>query len=413
MTPVHGPSNPALPAVLLGGAVNALSVARALWRRGVAVDLLADGRSDSVTLYSRACRRYVRPSSDDVSGDWMRWLADKPSAALLPCSDEGVEFVARNRPALESMGHRPIEAEDNALLAMLDKRRAYELARRAGVPAPRTKAVTSVAELDDLDFTYPCGVKPIQSHLFARRFHPNAKGAMLTSAEHARRVLTPVVKAGYGMLLTEVVAGPDDHYRSYYTYLDGAGEPLVHFTKRKLRQYPTHFGLGSYHVTEWNLEVAELGLRFARAAGLRGVVNVEFKHDTTDGQLKLIECNPRFTAANEQVRAAGIDLAEIAYNRLAGIESPMPERFRDGLGLWLVVDDIRALRDYRQDGELTILAWLKTLLRRQVAPMFAWSDPRPSAVVWSRRARGIARKALRRGGAPLESNLPDPFDVAG
>jgi len=410
---MHRPSDPALPAVLLGGAVNALSVARSLWRRGVAVDLLADGRSDSVSVYSRACRRYVRPSSEDVSGDWMRWLAGEPSAALLPCSDEGVEFIARNRPALESMGHRPIEADDDALLAMLDKQRAYELARRAGVPAPRTKAVTSVAELEDLDFTYPCGVKPIQSHLFARQFHPNAKGAMLTSAEHARRVLGPVVEAGYGMLLTEVVAGPDDRYCSYYTYLDSAGEPLVNFTKRKLRQYPTHFGLGSYHITKWDLEVAELGLRFARAAGLRGVVNVEFKHDINDGQLKLIECNPRFTAANEQVRAAGIDLAEIAYNRLAGIESPMPERFRDGLGLWLIVDDIRALRDYRQAGELTIFAWLRTLLHRQVAPMFAWSDPRPSAVVWSRRARGIARKALRRGGARVESDLPDPFDAVG
>jgi D-aspartate ligase len=413
MIPRHpAASSSALPAVLLGGAVNALSVGRSLWRRGVAVDFLADGQSDPVSLYSRACRRYVRPSSDDVSGDWMQWLADKPSAALLPCSDEGVEFVARNRSALESMGHRPIEADDNALLAMLDKQRAYELARRAGVPAPRTKAVTSVAELDDLDFTYPCGVKPIQSHLFARRFRPNAKAAMLTNAAHARRVLVPLVKAGYGMLLTEVVGGPDDRHCSYYTYLDGSGEPLVHFTKRKLRQYPTHFGLGSYHITEWDLEVAELGLRFARAAGLRGMVNVEFKHDT-DGQLKLIECNPRFTAANEQVRVAGIDLAEIAYNRLAGIESPMPKRFRDGLGLWLVVDDIRALRDYRHAGELTILAWLKTLLHRQVAPMFAWSDPRPSAVVWSRRARGIARKALRRGGARVESNLPDPFDVVG
>jgi D-aspartate ligase len=403
----------ALPAVLLGGAMNALSVSRALWRRGVLVDVLADGRSDSVTLYSRACRRYVQPSSEDTPGDWLRWLAREPPAALLPCSDEGVEFIAHHRQPLQSMGHRPIEADDEAMLAMLDKSRAYELARRLGVPAPRTNAVTSVAQLDDLEFTYPCGVKPVQSPLFARRFHPNAKGATLVSVDHARRVLTPLVEAGHAMLLTEVVPGPDDRYRSYYTYLDAHGEPLVNFTKRKLRQYPTHFGLGTYHLTEWNLEVAELGLRFARAAGLRGVVNVEFKRDITDGQLKLIECNPRFTAANEQVRAAGIDLAVIAYNRLAGLEPPLPERFRDGLGLWLAVDDIRAMRAYRRNGEITTAAWLKTLLHKQAAPIFAWSDPRPSAVVWSRRARGLARKLLRRGGARSGASTPaDPFDFA-
>jgi D-aspartate ligase len=91
--------------------------------------------------------------------------------------------------------------------------------------------------------------------------------------------LEPILDAGHPMLVTEYVPGPDDQYRSYYTYLDHEGEPLVHFTKRKLRQYPTHFGLGSYHLTEWNPEVAELGLRFARGAGLRGLVNVEFKRD--------------------------------------------------------------------------------------------------------------------------------------
>src|SRR5258708_31615418 len=108
MPRVRGPSNPALPAVLLGGAVNALSVARALWRRGVAVDLLADGRSDSVTLYSRACRRYVTPSSDHLSGDSMRRLADKPSPAPPPPPDERVEFLAPTPPAPHPPRPRPL-----------------------------------------------------------------------------------------------------------------------------------------------------------------------------------------------------------------------------------------------------------------------------------------------------------------
>ncbi len=407
--------NTSMPAVLLGGAVNALSVARALWRSGITVDVLADGRSDSVTPHSRACRRYVRPSgAADLAEEWMTWLQNEsPSAVLLPCSDEGVELVARRRASLEAMGHRPVEANDEALLAMLDKARAYELARGAGVPAPRTVTVTALAELGELDFPYPCGIKPVHSHLFARQFHPDAKGVTVSSADHARRVLCPILEAGHPMLLTEVVPGPDDQYRSYYTYMDEHGEALVHFTKRKLRQYPTHFGLGSYHLTEWNAEVAELGLRFARAAGLRGLVNVEFKRDARDGLLKLIECNPRFTAANEQVRAAGIDLALIAYNRLVGLPSPPADSFRDGLGLWLIVDDVRAFRDYRRHGELTTGAWLKTLIHRQAPLIFSWSDPKPSLVIWRRRARGLARKALGRRSPRQVPGAPrDPFTVA-
>jgi predicted ATP-grasp superfamily ATP-dependent carboligase len=405
-----------IPAVLLGGAVNALSVARSLWRAGVAVDVLADGRSNAIAPHSRACRRYVRPSDTSAfAEEWMTWLQNESSpAVLLPCSDEGVEFIARRRASLEAMGHLPVEADGEALLAMLDKARAYELARALGVPAPRTVTVTALADLGELDFPYPCGIKPVHSHRFARDFSADAKGVTVSSLDHARRILEPILEAGHPMLVTEYVPGPDDQYRSYYTYLDHDGEPLAHFTKRKLRQYPTHFGLGSYHLTEWSPEVAELGLRFARGVGLRGLVNVEFKRDGRDGLLKLIECNPRFTAANEQVRAAGIDFALIAYNTRVGSPIPAAKSFRDGLGLWLVVDDVRAFRDYRERGELTTRAWLKTLIHRQAPLMFSWSDPKPSLMVWLARARAFVRKPFRRSEAHRLRSAPvDPFAVAG
>jgi D-aspartate ligase len=404
-----------MPAVLLGGAANALSVARALWRAGVPVDLLADGRGDSVARHSRACRRYVNSAGDGpVAERWMRWLSSESApAVVLPCCDEGVELIARRRAELEAHGHRPVEADDEALLDMLDKARSYELARDAGVAAPRTVTVTAVADLAELDFAFPCGIKPLHSHLFAQRFNTAAKGVTVATAEEARRVLAPILEEGHPMLLTEVIPGPDDQFRSYYTYLDERGEPLLHFTKRKLRQHPTHFGLGSYHLTEWNPEVAELGLAFARAAGLRGLVNVEFKRDARDGRLKLIECNPRFTEVNEQVRAAGIDLALVAYNRLLNRPLPPLDSFRDHLGLWFPVDDLRALRAYRREDELTTRAWLRTLAHRQVPLMFSSSDPKPSLVRWWKRGAGLARKLSRRGEPPQAARAQehDPYRI--
>ena len=40
--------------------------------------------------------------------------------------------------------------------------------------------------------------------------------------------------------------------------------------------------------------------------------------DLKDGELKLIENNARFTAANGLVTASGFDLAKFVYNRLTG-----------------------------------------------------------------------------------------------
>src|SRR6185437_6775802 len=112
-----------MPAVVLGGSTNALSVARSLWMANVPVDVLADGRGESVARHSRACRRYLTPADGDgdaVAEEWMAWLANESDpAVLLPCSDEGVEFIARRRGALEAAGHLPIEGDDAASLSML------------------------------------------------------------------------------------------------------------------------------------------------------------------------------------------------------------------------------------------------------------------------------------------------------
>lgn len=398
-----------LPAVLLGGALNALSVARSLHAHDIAVDVLGDGRIEPLVRHSRACRRFVAvPDTQERVEAWMAWLSDCEPAVLLPCSDEGVEFIAEHRSALEQGGHRPAQANDQALSDMLDKARTYELAREAGVAAPRTLTLSHVEDLEDLDFPFPCAIKPRYSHSFTSHFHPEAKAFTVSDAQEARRLLEPILAAGHSMLLTEVIPGRDDRFRSYYTYMDESGEPLLHFTKRKLRQYPTRFGLGSYHLTEWHPEIAELGLRFARHAGLRGIVNVEFKQDERDGRFKLIECNPRVTAADAQVRAAGLDLALIAYNRLAGGPMPQLDSFKDGLGLWFPVDDIRALREYRRTGQLTYLQWLRTMLHRQVPPVFSWRDPKPSMLAWSRRARAIARRIWKPRATPAPGQQATP-----
>ncbi|MDQ2724153.1 MAG: hypothetical protein M3Y36_01445 [Actinomycetota bacterium] len=396
--------------------MNALSVARTLWRRGVAVDVLAGSISDSPVQHSRAARSYVQlTEGQDPTDAWLDWLrtSAQPSV-VLPCSDEGLELIARHRHSLTAVGHQPIEANDEVLLAMLDKSRTYELARQIGVPAPQTITVAVTDDLDLLDrFTFPCAIKPVNSHVFVRRFQPFAKGARVHSPQHARRLLEPIMAEGIAMLLTEVVDGTDECC-SYYSYLDAEGEPLTHFTKRKLRVYPTHFGLGTYHMTEWQPEVAELGLRFFQGVGLRGVGNVEFKRDRRDGQLKLIECNPRFTHANELVRFSGIDFGWLAYSRLAGTPPPPLDGFRDNIGFWFAVDDVRALRQYRRDGELSLASWTSSMFHRQCPPTFWWRDPRPSLRNGSLRAAALGRRLNhRRAGRTVAPAADlDPYDPA-
>jgi predicted ATP-grasp superfamily ATP-dependent carboligase len=125
------------------------------------------------------------------------------------------------------------------------------------------------------------------------------------------------------------------------------------------------------------------------------VANVEFKRDARDGQLKLIECNLRFTAANELVRHAGIDLAALAYNRVTGRPDPPLDRYRTGVRLWNPLPDVRSLAAHRKQGDLTVARWIVSLLHPLHLPLWSWRDPGPSIRALARRAR---RLVVRRPG---------------
>ena len=321
-------------AVILGGTVTALSVARSLTDAGVAVHVL-DGRNSPVRV-SRLRAAFVDVGAEEMQPRMLDWLRSGPhGAVVLACSDEGLELIARHRAELVELGYRPMEADDEVLLAMLDKKRTEALARAHGIPVPSALPLRNQADVDAVsgEISYPCVLKPVHSHVFAR----TKLGAKVLTADSPEALQTEFERMsaiGVELLVVEVITGPDDEYVSYYSYLDEHGEPLLHFTKRKIRQHPNRFGTGTYHATTHDPEVADAGLRFLQAVGLRGLGNVEFKRDGRDGQLKLIECNARFTMSNELIRIAGIDLALFSYNRLLGRPTPPVDSYRDDTRLW-------------------------------------------------------------------------------
>ena len=292
-------------AIILGGSANAVSVARSLAAAGVRVTAI--GNRSSRVRYSRHATFVDLGAGGNVQAPWLDWLrSNLREGVLLPCDDEGLELVARHREELVNLGYIPIEAHDERLLAMLDKARTYELAGEAGVRAPNTFVVTGIDDLASIDerLLYPSAVKPVHSHRAQRAGLP-VKAYVAGDAGELQARVSQLLNLGLEALVTEIVLGGDDCLYGYYTYVDEHGTPLFEHTKQKLRQYPTGFGLGCYQITCWDPQVAAAGRRFVQGSSLRGLVNVEFKRDIRDGDLRIIECNHRFTACNEQLRIAG------------------------------------------------------------------------------------------------------------
>jgi len=367
--------------LLLGGHENALAVARSLGAFGVSVS--ASTHRKSSIEYSRFCRHlYAAPPDEAYSDYWKHLLLDEPRAelagsVLLCCSDDAVDFVAIHYDKLKS---RYILEENlpQVQLAMLDKYQTFLLAEKAGMDVPRCwYGMEDDPFYQGVDIEFPVLVKPIISHLYRRVF--SFKLLMVENRTQMESHLREVYEHKLEVMLTEYVPGPDSLLCSYYTYVDKEGECLFDYTKRVIRRYPKGFGGGCYHITEWLPDVAEVGKRFFKEIGYRGLGNIEFKRDLRDNKLKLIECNPRFTGAHELLIRSEMSTDRIVYSILTKSPYKIPDSFKQFERLIYPWPDFSAYRERRNLGEMTLWDWLQSVMHAQNFPFFQATDPLPAA----------------------------------
>jgi len=384
------------PVIVAGGSANALFIGRSLGAIGVPVYGLG-------VHPAAAASRFVHriPDADDPEDEpverWAEYLLGRASeplhgAVVVAGSDVGITVLARHRAALLERFRLDI-SEVEAQLSLLNKLSTYSWATTAGVPTPRYWRVDGVEDLERQrdEYTYPVIVKPLLSHEYQARLPAWGKFRVAHDLDELREMHREVTGAGLAVMITERIPGPDTLLCSYNTYLDESGSPMFDFTKRTLRRYPPGMGLGTHHLSDHNPEVKAVALRLFKHVGLVGMANAEFKHDTRDGQLKLIECNARFTDSVALWGAAGFDMARHVYHRVLGEPYELPSDYRPGQRMVYPFNDLRAFRVLRARGELTLGRWLRDMAHPQVWPFFALDDPGPALA----RARSRVASFLR------------------
>jgi predicted ATP-grasp superfamily ATP-dependent carboligase len=368
------------PAVVVGSVGSTLSLTRSLGRHGVAVTVLGTGPSPASR--SRWCSRFVDLGREPgVVGRWLEWLEREapPGAVVLPSGDEGVELIARHRERLLARGLRLPPTSGATSLAMLDKEQTYRLARAAGIRCPRTWRVSSEAEVRAVaaELPYPCALKPVHSHLFAKHF-PAVKVFVARDDAELLDAVRRTAAVDLEMLVTEIIAGADDAIWTYSALLDEDLEPVFELTRHRLRSHPVHFGNNCLAETRRDEATAREGLKLLRGIGLKGLAHAEFKRGPA-GDLALIEINHRFVNVTELLRRAGLDSAVITYRLAAGEAVGRDHPWREGVRLWFPARDLRSARDLRREGSLTWPAWIASIARPRVyTPVLAADDLRPS-----------------------------------
>jgi len=332
-------------AILLDPTDGCLTAARSLVKRGVTVHVLATGYFGFVAR-TRGVRGEILPLLPQGRDRWIERLVELAKAGpavVIAGSDWASEFLERERARLPSQ-LLTFENADGAHVKLMDKASLYELARDAGVRTPWSEQVTSTDRLDEVagGADFPCIVKPLWSHSGKRK--GDYRTRLASDARELRELVGGALAAGVEMLVTEHVPGGEGNLEAAVTVRAKDGSyPLV-YGRRKVRQFPPDYGVGSMHRTAQVPDVIEATRHLLDAAGYQGISITEFKRHAETGEPVLIEVNVRVPRGFGLGDACGADASWRLYATLAGLPLDVQPEPRIGVAAVLPEVDFHAAR---------------------------------------------------------------------
>lgn len=369
-------------ALVLGMFETGLGVVRSLGQAGITVYGF-DHKKD-IGFYSKYVKARICPHPLLQENEFIAFMISfgreaRSKPVVFITSDIFLTSVSRNR--IELLPYFIFNlAPDDLIVAIADKFRQYKLAEQAGTPLPKTYILEKTEQINELidSLPYPVLIKALDVNEWRTKVSDTVKGFVADTPESFSKQITPLLENDIKIVVQEIIEGPDTSHFKYCAYYLPGGITLCEFTLRKIRQNPIHFGVGAVVESIQYNDLMEAGRKLFHSIGYYGVGSAEFKLDKKDGQLKLIEINPRYWQQNYLPTACGMNFPLIDFQSMTGA-IPLPtSTFKTGIKWVNRYLDFDSFIQYRKEGVLKYKAWRKTLKGKKVYSDFTWSDPIPA-----------------------------------
>lgn len=371
------------PCVIVIGlnSLQGLQTARIFARRGITVIAMTDEPSH-FCCRTNVCKDIIVTETrgpgfiDELarrSGDFCE------SPVLIPCQDESVLQLSRHRQRLEK-SYRFLLPAPHDLESLMDKSRFYRKAEALGGIVPQSMMVRDQNDFADAmeRIPFPCIVKPSERspEWSAKTI---VKGFKVENPKELRQLYAECRNWCKVLVVQEWIPGSDADLFSCNVYVNAAGEPLVTFVARKLRQWLPEIGESSLGEECRNDEVRQETLRLFKETSLRGLGYLEFKRDRRSGRYVIMEANiGRPTGRSAIAEAGGVEFLLTMYSDLIGRPLPQARQQQYTSVKWIhLTRDCASALHYWRNGTLTLRGWWRSLQGRKVYAVFSWRDPAP------------------------------------
>lgn len=327
---------------------------------------------------------------------------------LIPTTDRTARFVAENAGALEKWFIFPKLAAQLAD-SLSSKRDMFYLARENKIPVP--DAVFPKSRADVLSFLSRARLPIMLKGIDGQRLWDRAgKKMFIVRSEEELLALYDEVEDPQdpNLMLQEYIPGGDDTVWMFNGYFNARSECLVGFTGKKIRQCPVYTGSTSLGTCLRNKAVEELTLRFMKAIGYQGILDIGYRYDARDDQYKVLDANPRIGATFRLFLGEnGMDVARALYLDLTGqevVSAPAPEGRK-----WIVEDlDLVSCYRYYRDGRLGFGEWIRSFRGVEEAAFVCGDDPLPVVAMLVSRTGELFQRLFRAGHIGLQGARCNP-----
>ena len=361
--------------------INGLQTARIFADRNVPVIGIVKNKKHFCAS-TRVCEKIIRSNTSDrelitTLLSIRSEFSTKP--ILVPCQDMSVLNVSRNRKELEDHYLIALPSEETVELLM-DKPSFYEFAKKENFLIPsfyllhnRMDAIEASEKLN-----FPCILKPpIRSVKWEE--NTKQKAFKLFSKTEFMKIYDKCSNWTDLLMAQEWITGDDTNLYSCNCYFNKANQPLVTFTAKKLRQWPTETGNTSLGIECSAPVVCNETTRLFQYVNYFGLGYLEMKKDTKTGKYFMIEPNiGRPTGRSALAEAAGVEILFTMYSDLAGLDLPSERVQKFGKVKWIHLrTDLMSAFNYWKRGDLSIFNWIKSISGKKTYAVFSFKDPTP------------------------------------
>ena len=300
----------------------------------------------------------------------------KEKGVLLPISDTDTITILKHRKKLKTYYHFTTP-EFPIVNTLLNKKLFYQLLKKKKIPHPKTYFPKNTKDISQIskELSFPCILKPTYSSYFVQDYHKKlfiARSKQQLTDHYQRAQLKK-----HQLMIQEIIPGDTTMQYGFNAYYTHQYIPIGIFMYQRIRQWPPTFGNGCSIKSTWKPELEKTITPLIKTIKYYGIVDTEFKYDTRDHSIKIIEINPRTWMQNSLPTRHGINISYLAYQDALGKTVKSTPSIKEPIKWIYMIDDIKSAWKDLYIGTISLQEWIQSYRGQTEYAVFSHNDPIP------------------------------------